>query len=93
MALLSPSPKSQSQEVGEPVDSSVNWTVRGAAPDVGDAENSATGSVDEVVEVVVVPALTVMRLVSVTVLLGTAELLTVRETVYVPAVLYVYEGL
>ena len=59
----------------------MNWTVRGALPEVGDAENSATGSVDEVVVVVVVPAPTVMRFVSVTVLLGTAELLTVSETV------------
>ena len=65
----------------------MNWTVRGAVPEVGDAENRATGASEDVVVVVVVPALTVIRLVSVTVLLGTTELLTVRETVYVPAVL------
>ena len=40
-----PSPKSQIQEVGDPVLLSVNVTANGAFPDMGDAENAATGGV------------------------------------------------
>lgn len=67
MEFVSPSPKSQSQDVGDPVDSSVNWTVRGAVPEVGDAKNNATGSAEDVV---VVPAFTVIEVVCVLVALG-----------------------
>src|SRR5215213_6663087 len=34
-----PSPKSQAHAVGEPEEVSVNWTVKGAVPDAGVAEN------------------------------------------------------
>ena len=53
MLLESPSPKFQSQVVGEPVDVSLNFTVRGAVPEVGDAVNKATSGVAVVVGIVV----------------------------------------
>src|SRR6266508_2114624 len=37
--------KSHSHDVGPPVDASVNWTVSGAVPLVGEAENDAVGAV------------------------------------------------
>ena len=37
--------KSHSQAAGPPVDVSVNWTVKGALPLVGEAENAAVGAV------------------------------------------------
>ena len=40
-----PSPKFQLQVAGDPVDSSVNCTERGARPYVGDAEKIGTGTV------------------------------------------------
>jgi hypothetical protein len=40
-----PSPKFHTQDVGDPVEVSVNWTVRGAAPLSDDAVNAATGMV------------------------------------------------
>ncbi len=40
--------KSQAQAVmPSPLDSSVNWTVRGASPEVGVAVKSATGRIEE----------------------------------------------
>ena len=45
VVLIPPSPKFHSHEVGDPVDSSVNWTVRGAVPEVSDSVNAATGVV------------------------------------------------
>jgi hypothetical protein len=42
-----PSPKFQFHEVGEPVDVSVNDTVRGAVPDVISGVNDATGEVED----------------------------------------------
>jgi len=38
-----PSPKSQDHAVGDSEEVSVNWTVRGTVPEVGVAENAATG--------------------------------------------------
>ena len=49
-----PSPKSQDQPVGPPVEVSVNWTVSGALPDVGDAVNDAVGAAGGFVAVVTV---------------------------------------
>jgi hypothetical protein len=40
---LEPSPKSQNQNTGDPVDVSENRTVRGAVPDTGFGVNPATG--------------------------------------------------
>jgi hypothetical protein len=77
-----PSPKFQSQEVGEPVLVSVNVTVSGAFPEVGIAVNEATGGVEAVTTILldfgkeVLPALFV----------------TVKLTVKVPALLYVCTG-
>jgi hypothetical protein len=48
-----PSPKSQLHEVGDPVEVSVNWTVSGAVPDVGDPAKEATGAGTGVVGTVV----------------------------------------
>ena len=45
LVLESPSPKFQSHVVGDPVDVSVNCTVRGAVPDEVDAVNKATNGV------------------------------------------------
>jgi hypothetical protein len=42
-----PSPKPQVREVGELVDVSVNWTERGATPEVGVAVKAATGGAEE----------------------------------------------
>ena len=44
VALL-PSPKSHDQEVGAPIEPSVNPTVSGAGPDVGPSVNEACGVV------------------------------------------------
>ena len=38
-----PSPKVHAHAVGEPVEVSVNWTVRGARPAVGEAVKAVTG--------------------------------------------------
>jgi hypothetical protein len=38
-----PSPNVQDHDVGEPLELSVNVTVRGAVPDVGEPVNDATG--------------------------------------------------
>ena len=43
--LVPPSPKSQAQLVGEPVEVSVNWTVSGAVPEVLSSVNDAVGAV------------------------------------------------
>ena len=40
---VAPSPKSQAQAVGDPVEVSVNWTASGAGPDVGVAVKLAVG--------------------------------------------------
>jgi len=72
-----PSPKSQPQEVGVFVEMSENTIVSGAAPDEADCENDATGTR--------VPTVAVTTPVWVTELLP-AALVTVRLTVYVPAV-------
>jgi hypothetical protein len=40
-----PSPKFQNQEEGDPVLVSVNVTVNGTVPEVGEGENDATGDV------------------------------------------------
>jgi hypothetical protein len=40
-----PSPKDQTHDVGELVEVSMNWTVRGVVPDVLIAEKEATGVV------------------------------------------------
>ena len=40
-----PSPKSQAQELGDPVLASVNVTVKGVFPEMGEAVNAATGDV------------------------------------------------
>ena len=74
--LVPPSPKFQLHDVGDPVELSVNCTVRGAVPDVGVPENAATG---------IVAAFTVIRLVCVQVLLP-AAFTAVRVTEYVPVV-------
>ncbi len=47
-----PSPKFHFHEVGVPVLLSLNATVNGEFPDVGEAENSATGFVVAVVTVI-----------------------------------------
>ncbi len=60
LVLESPSPKFQSHVVGDPVDASSNCTVRGAVPDVGDAENKATSGVAVVAVVVGVAVVTVV---------------------------------
>jgi len=65
-----PSPKSHTQDVGEPVDSSVNSTVRGAVPSRDDAVNAAVGA-EEVTVIFWV----------VTLVLLPAEFVAVRETV------------
>jgi ribosomal protein L21E len=76
-----PSPKVQDHEVGEPVEVSVNCTVRGGTPDVGAAVKEATGEVAAVAAaVVVVGAVTVMESDSIVMLLP-AEFMAVRETV------------
>jgi hypothetical protein len=50
-----PSPKVQIQNVGDPVERSVNWTTSGAVPDVGAIDQSATsGAGSEGVTVTVV---------------------------------------
>jgi hypothetical protein len=67
-----PSPNDQSHEVGTFVDVSVNWTVNGATPPVGVAENSATGAT--------AAAVTVMYPVF-AVVLDPAVLVAVSETV------------
>jgi hypothetical protein len=41
-----PSPNVQAQDVGDPLDVSVNWTASGACPEVGDAVNAAVTPVD-----------------------------------------------
>jgi len=41
--LVTPSPKFHSQEVGSPVEASVNWTARGASPVVTSAVKAAVG--------------------------------------------------
>jgi len=48
---LVPSPKSHFHDVGAPVLVSVNTTFSGSLPDVGEAENSATGFVAAIVTV------------------------------------------
>ena len=52
--LVVPSPKSQSQEVGDPVLVSVNATVNGAFPETEEAENAATGRIVGVTDVTVI---------------------------------------
>ena len=42
--LVPPSPKFQLHEVGEPVELSVNMTVSGATPEVGEPMKAATGA-------------------------------------------------
>jgi len=54
--LVPPSPKVQLHVVGELVEVSANWTVRGAVPDTGVALNPATGTCGCVVVAVVVTA-------------------------------------
>ena len=76
------SPKSQDQEVGLLVLLSVNVTVSGAFPLSGETEKAGTGGFK---------AFTTIKLDFVTVLLP-AAFLTVRLTVYFPALLYVCEG-
>ena len=66
-----PSPKFQSQEVGDPVLVSVNATVNGEFPEMGEAENAATG--DEAVPTFIV---------SVSVSVFPPD--TVSVTVYIP---------
>ncbi len=47
LVVLSMTPsllKSQAQEVGDPVEVSVNWTASGAVPEVGEPVKSATGA-------------------------------------------------
>ena len=96
MSLLSITPsvvKSHAQLVGDPVERSVNWTVSGAdpvtvvaenVPDRGVAENAAVGSVPEGADIVIYPLLVSFVL--------PWEFVEVSFTVYVPAVVYVYEG-
>ena len=69
-----PSPKSHTQDVGEPVDSSVNWTVRGAEPVREDAVKAAVGIV----------APTTMYPVIVVAFVP-IEFSSVKDTVYVPS--------
>ncbi len=78
--FVPPSPNDQSHVVGDPVDVSINCTVRGAVPEVGDAVNEATNGVAVVVAVVVaaIGAFTVMVWVAVLVLLP-AELVAMRD--------------
>jgi hypothetical protein len=76
-----PSPKDQSHDVGEPVDSSVNWTVRGAVPEVRDSVNAATG---------VVPPTTMYPVM--VVVFSPCEFSSVNDTVYVPLFTYVLVG-
>ena len=74
-----PSPKSQFHEVGDPLLVSVNVTFRGAFPDNGQPQKSAVGAYE-------VPV-TVIYFDFVAVLMPTA-LVTVRVTVYFPALEY-----
>ena len=76
------SPKSQDQEVGLLVLLSVNVTVSGAFPLSGETEKAGTGGFK---------AFKTIKLDFVTLLLP-AAFLTVRLTVYFPALLYVCEG-
>jgi len=76
------SPKSKDQEVGLLVLLSVNVTVSGAFSLSGEAEKAGTGGFK---------AFTTIKLNFVTLLLP-AAFLTVRLTVYFPALLYVCEG-
>ena len=76
------SPKSQDQEVGLLVLLSVNVTVSGAFSLSGEAEKAGTGGFK---------AFTTIKLNFVTLLLP-AAFLTVRLTVYFPALLYVCKG-
>ena len=71
--------KSHAYEVIFPEDWSVNWTVRGAAPDVGVPVNAATGATGPVVTVMtwvpvaVLPALSVALQVIVVSPIGNVE--------------------
>jgi len=75
-----PSPNDQTQDVGEFVEESTNWTCRGSEPLVTFATNAATGDVPDL-SATIYP-------VSVSVSLP-AEFVAVRVTVYVPALVYV----
>ena len=79
---VEPSPKFQSQAVIGPLDLSVNWTVRGAVPEVGLAVKSAVTGWDAAWAVMV--ALLALVLPSL--------VLTVRMTVKVPWVWEVCVG-
>lgn len=61
-----PSPKVQFQDVGDPVDSSVNWTVRGVVPATGEAVKAAFG-IEEVTVIFWVVALVLLPAVFVAV--------------------------
>jgi hypothetical protein len=76
-----PSPKTHLHEVGDPVLLSVNCTLKGTFPEVGDAENAPTG-VLEGVTTLIDPDLVIVLL--------PAAFLAVRLTVYFPALLYVW---
>jgi hypothetical protein len=82
-----PSPKAQSHVVGDPVEVSLNWTVRGAVPEMGDAVNDATSGVAVVVVVVgtAVVAVVVGTAV-VAVVVGTAVVAVVVGTAVVAVV-------
>ena len=53
---VEPSPKSQAHDVGFWVEVSVNCTVRGASPEVGEAVKLAVGAVGAAVTVIVLVA-------------------------------------
>ena len=74
---VAPLPKSHAHEVGEPVEVSVKFTVRGTVPDVGAAVKEATGAAGPP------GGLTVMVLV---LDVEPAALVAVSLAVYVPAV-------
>jgi hypothetical protein len=65
-----------------PVDWSVNWTVNGAWPEVGEAEKLATGGGGGGAVTVIVALLLLLPPLPV----------TVKVTVKLPALLYVWEG-
>lgn len=78
-----PSPKLHLHEVGDPVLLSVNCTLNGTFPEVGDAENAPAG--------VLRGAPTLIYPDLVTILLP-AAFLAVKLIVYFPALLYVWSG-